>query len=143
MWSVIKRNPISAFAVLCVAAVAAFLAYFTDRMATVLESSSFCAKALQAERITPGNTFVGLTSCVELLKIQLQAMALSLHIAIGSFAFSLIVLIVVVIAGARASWKVGAGGMEGSVGRDAPAAAQAVATAAEAKADAISGGAKP
>lgn len=120
MWETLKKNPISAFAVLCVAASALFLAYFTNRMATVLESSSFCAKALQAERITPGNTFVGLTSCVDLLKIQLQAMALSLHIAIGSFALVLVVLIVVVIAGARASWKVSTAGVEGSVGRDPP-----------------------
>lgn len=111
----IAKNPISLFAVLCVACTAAFLGYMILRMAVVLESANWCGKAIQAEKISPGNTYVGLTTCVELLKIQLQAMATGFHIALGSFASSLIVLIVVVVAGARASWKVGPSGMEGSV----------------------------
>jgi hypothetical protein len=111
----LAKNPISLFAVLCVAATAAYLGYMANRMARVLESSKFCGDALQAEKITPGNTFVGLTSCVELLKIQLQAIATGFHIAVGSFALSLIVLVVIVIAGARASWKVSTSGLEGSV----------------------------
>lgn len=111
----LAKNPISTFAVLCVAATAAFLGYMTLRMAGVLESAGWCAKAIQAEKISPGSTYVGLTTCVELLKIQLQAMAVGFHISVGSFALTLIVLIVIVVAGARASGKLGSGGVEFNV----------------------------
>lgn len=120
----VAKNPISTFAVLCVAATAAFLGYMTLRMAAVLESPSWCANAIQAEKISPGNTFVGLTSCVEMLKIQLQSMSTGFHISIGAFAFSLIVLVVIVVAGARASGKI-PGGLEFNVSREDPAAAAA------------------
>lgn len=116
----LAKNPISLFAVLCVAAAASFLGAMALRLAGVLESANWCGKAIQAEKISPGSTYVGLTTCVELLKIQLQAVAMGFHIALGSFAFSLIVLIVVVVAGARASWKLGPTGMEGNVSRDDP-----------------------
>jgi hypothetical protein len=139
----LANNPISTFAVLCVAATGGYLAYMTDRMASVLESSGWCAKAIQAERISPGSTYVGLTTCVDMLKIQLQAIATGFHISVGSFALTLIVLIVVVIAGAHATFKASSQGIEGSVGRDAPEAAQATAEAAQSKADQISEQIKP
>lgn len=114
----LAKNPISTFAVLCVAATAAFLGYMTLRMSGVLESSGWCGKAIQAEKISPGSTYVGLTTCVDLLKIQLQAIATGFHISVGAFAFSLVVLIVIVVAGARASGKFGTGGVEFDVSRD-------------------------
>ncbi len=132
------RNPISAFAVLCVACTAAFLGYMTSRMASVLESPNWCGTAIQAEKISPGSSYIGLTTCVDLLKIQLEAMATGFHITVGGFAFSLIVLIVVVVAGARASGKVA--GMEFNVSRDAGAAAEQVADAAVSEAEAITSG---
>lgn len=113
----VARNPISTFAVFCVACTAAFLGYMSDRLLTVLESASWCGKAIQAEKISPGNTYVGLTTCVDLLKIQLQAVATGFHIGLGAYAFSLIVLIVVVVAGAKASGKL-PGGVEFDVSRD-------------------------
>lgn len=131
----ISRNPISAFAVLCVALVGFYLAYMTNALLSVLTSPNWCATAIHAEKITPGNTYVGLTTCVSLLTIQLQALATGFHITAGSFALTLIVLIVVVIAGAHATFKAGSGGIEGSVGRDE--AAQAVATSAQTTADVI------
>lgn len=120
MWETIKKNPISAFAVVCVAAIGIFLGYMAVWLTNTLSSSAWCANALQAERISPGNTFVGLTSCVELLKIQLQATADNSKIVFGAYAFSLLVLIVVVVAGARASGKI-PGGLELDIGRDQPA----------------------
>lgn len=135
LWRTIARNPISLFAVVCVALIAAFLAYMSSRLLTVLESSDWCAKAIQAEKITPGNTYIGLTTCVDLLKIQLQAVATGFHVSIGAYAFSLIVLIVVVVAGARASAKLP--GMEFNVSRGAEEAAEQVADAAVAEAEAI------
>lgn len=136
----IAKNPISLFAVLCVAATAIFLGFMSHRLLTVLESSSWCAKAIQAERISPGSTYVGLTTCVDLLKIQLSAVATGFHIGLGSYALTLIVLIVVVVAGARASGKL-PGGIEFNVSRDQPSevkeAAKEVAGAAVDKAQEI------
>lgn len=137
----LAKNPISTFAVLCVASTAAFLGYMVLRMSAVLESSGWCGKAIQAEKISPGSTYVGLTTCVDLLKIQLQAIALGFHISVGSFAMTLVVLIVVVVAGARASGKLGAGGVEFNVGKNeekpAAEAAKEVAVAAVDKAKEI------
>lgn len=136
----IARNPISFFAVFCVAATATFLGYMTSRMADVLESPKWCSTAIDAERISPGSTYVGLTTCVDLLKIQLQAMATGFHISVGSYALTLLVLIVVVIAGARASAKIGPDGLDFDVSRDATKAAEQVANAAEEEADEIKSG---
>lgn len=130
----VAKNPISFFAVGCVAATAIFLGYMTHRLASVLESSGWCAKAIQAEKISPGAAYVGLTTCVDLLKIQLEAMATGFHISVGSFALTLLFLIVVVVAGARASWKVSATGIEGNIGKEIDEAADKVADAAVDKA---------
>jgi hypothetical protein len=138
----VARNPISLFAVLCVAGAAAFLGYMTSRMASVLESAKWCGTAINAEKISPGSTFVGLTTCVDLLKIQLEAMATGFHISVGAFAFSLIVLIVIVVAGARASGKIGATGLEFDVNKHAAAeqgAEHVLAGAADAAAE-VKGG---
>lgn len=113
----LAKNPISLFAVFCVACTAAFLGFMAHRLLTVLESSQWCGKAIQAEKISPGSTYVGLTTCVDLLKIQLQAVATGFHIALGAYALTLIVLIVVVVAGARASGKL-PGGVEFDVSRE-------------------------
>lgn len=127
----LARNPISLFAVFCVACTASFLGWLTYRLVGVLESPDWCGKAIQAEKISPGNTFVGLTTCTELLKIQLSAIATGFHISTGGFVFVLIVLIVVVVAGARASGKLGPTGMEFDMGKHADAAADHVVEGAE------------
>lgn len=118
LWLTVAQNPISTFAVLCVMATGAFLGYVTLQLLGVLSSPDWCGKALQAERITPGNTFVGLTACVDLLKLQVQAQASALLISIGGYNLVLVVLIVVVVAGARASGKADHTGFAFNVGRD-------------------------
>jgi hypothetical protein len=134
----ISRNPISFFAVICVASAAWLLYIVTDRLLDVLESPQWCAKAIQAEKISPGSTFKGLESCLELLKMQLSSLGTGFHIALGAFAFSLIVLVVVVVAGARASGKVGPTGMDFNIGKNgAGDAADEVAKAADDKAEQI------
>lgn len=133
----IARNPISFFAIICVAATAWFLQNLTHRLLAVIESPAWCAKAIQAEKVSPGATYVGLTTCVELLKIQLEAVSTGFHISTGGFVFVLIVLIVVVVAGARASGKIA--GMEFNVSRDAEAAADHVVEGAQEAAADIKG----
>ena len=135
----VARNPISLFAVLCVASTAAFLGWLTYRLLKVLESPEWCSTALKAERISV-ETKGGLTSCIDLLKTQLDAVATGFHISTGGFVFVLVVLIVVVVAGARANFKLGKDGIEGNVSRQGAAAgAEHVADAAVEAADEVKG----
>ncbi len=120
LFNTLARNPISFFAVMCVASTSFFLGWLTYRLIGVLESPDWCSKALQAERIST-ETKGGLTSCVDLLKTQLEAVATGFHISTGGFVFVLIVLIVVVVAGAKANFKLGTDGIEGNVSRDSAA----------------------
>lgn len=136
------ENPIRAFALLCVAATSAFFGYLAYWLIEIISSPGWCAKAIQAERITPGNTFQGLTGCIEILKMQVGSLAKVLLIVIGTFALCLGVLVVIVIAGAKLAGKIF--GNEVDVSRqDAPAAAQAVADSAQTKADDIKEGDTP
>lgn len=118
LWLTVAQHPISTFAVLCVMATGAFLGYITLDLLGVIKSPEWCAKALQAEKITPGKTFLDLTACVDLLKLQLNALSRGLLISISSYGLVLIVLIVVVVAGAKASFQANEKGISGSVGRD-------------------------
>lgn len=136
----VAKNPISLFAVLCVAGTAIFLALTADRMLTVLESPAWCGRAIQAERISDATGFKGLEGCTELLKIQLSAVADGFSDAVRIFGLALLVLVIVVVAGARANFKAGKDGIEADVSRhDAAAAAQETAEAAVDKADEIAG----
>lgn len=136
-------HPIRTFAVICVAAIAIALWFMSDRLLDTLVSPNWCATAIQAEKISPGSTFVGLTTCVELLKLQLAASATNSHIVIGTFSFSLIVLMVIVVAGSRASGNVGPTGINFDIGgkgdpaKDPAAAAKTTAEAATKTAEQI------
>jgi hypothetical protein len=130
----LASHPIRAFALLCVAVTSGFLAYLALLLIRTLSSPNWCSTALQAERITAKDTFVGLTACVDLLKIQLNALALNSQIVIGTFAMCLGVLVVIVIAGAKLAGK-GPGGIEVAI--DAQQAADRVAGAAVHEADHI------
>lgn len=126
----LARNPISFLAVLFVGAAAWRLEVLTDRLLDVLESPKWCANAIQAEKISPGSTFKGLDSCLELLKMQVAPIGVSLQMAVGTLAISLFVLVVVVLANARAKATL-PGGMELDVGADPNAAKRAAAEAAD------------
>lgn len=132
----LRTHPIRAFALLCVAVTSGFLAYLALRLIGTLSSPSWCSTALQAERITAKETFVGLTACVDLLKIQLSALALNSQIVIGTFALCLGVLVVIVIAGARIAGRIPGGGEVDLAPADA---ADEVAEAAADKAAEIKG----
>lgn len=117
MWSVIKKNPISSFAVLLVAVIGGFLIYMSVWQTTILTSPDWCNRAMKAEQLDTGSRLDAALACVGLQKVQLEAVAVDSHIDHATFAIVIIVLIVVVIAGARASWKVSTTGFEGSVSR--------------------------
>lgn len=132
------HNPIRGFAVLCVAVIAAYIMWMGWRLSNILSSPDWCGKALQAERITAGNTFVGLTACVDLLKIQLKAIATDSHIFAGVVALCLLTLIVIVIAGGRLAFSASKTGISGNMSssEDEAAAAGAAQTAGAAVAEA-------
>ena len=118
-WPIIK-SPIRGFAVLCVAIIAGYIMWMGWRLSNILSSPDWCSKALQAERISPGNTFVGLTACVDLLKIQLKAVAIDSHIFAAVVALCLLTLIVIVIAGARAQFSFSKTGVTAAMSHDDP-----------------------
>lgn len=132
-------NPIRGFAVICVAVTSVYVMVMSYRLIQILSGPEWCGKALQAERIS-SQGFGGLTACVDLLKIQLKALATNSFIFGGVVALCLLTLIVIVIAGGRLDLKASRGGIEGSIGKDAPQAAQAVADSAQDTADVIKSG---
>jgi hypothetical protein len=99
------ENPIRIFALLCVAITSGFFGYLAVWLINVVSSPDWCSKAIQAERITPGNTFQGLTGCIDILKMQVATTGKALLIVIGTFALCLGVLMVIVVAGARLAGK--------------------------------------
>lgn len=100
------ENPIRLFALVCVAGTSAFLMYLILKLVEIIAGPDWCSRALQAEKITQRDTFVGLTACVDILKLQVAALAQALTISVGTLALCLGVLVVIVIAGARLAGKV-------------------------------------
>ncbi len=146
MWRSIKAHPISAFAIICVALTSGYLAYMNFWLTEVLSGPGFCAKAIGADKLTPGRQTVEvLKGCLSLLTVQANALATNSHIYAASFSLVLVVLIVVVVARAKGTFKAGASGIEGSVSSadDAADAAEQVATAAVEKKDEIVEGGAP
>lgn len=135
----IASNPISTFAVLCVAALMGFLGYMMVWQTNILSSPSWCAKSMGAEKVAPGQdptqVLEALKSCNNLLMVQLEAVATDSHINHTAGALAVLFLIIVVVAGARASFKASKSGIEGSISRDD--AADEVAEAAVHKAEEI------
>lgn len=118
MWwgrDILKDHPIRAVAVICVAIIGGYVMWMGWLHTEILRSADWCSKAIQAERITPGASFQGLTACIELLKIQVSAEATNSHIYAGSAAACLLALIVIVIAQGRAQFQ-GPGGLGGTLG---------------------------
>jgi membrane protein required for beta-lactamase induction len=117
MWKSLSSAPVRLFALLCVAATSMFLAYMAHRLVEVLSSPEWCAKALQAERIS-AERFGGLEACVSLLTIQLKALSTNSHIVLGVFALCLLVLIVIVIAGGKLSLSASKSGVSANMSRE-------------------------
>lgn len=133
------ENPIRLFALVCVAGTSVFLMYLILRLVEIIAGPDWCSRALQAEKITQRDTFVGLTACVDILKLQVAALAQALTISVGTLALCLGVLVVIVIAGARLAGKVF--GQEIDVSRqDQVAAAEHVVDGAQQAADEVKGG---
>lgn len=114
----LAKNPVSTFGVLCVAATGVFLAYMAVWQTNILSSPDWCNRAMKAEQLQEGSRLDAALACVGLQKTQIEALALDSHINHGGFVLMLLFLIVVVVAGARASAKLSAGGVEFNVGKE-------------------------
>jgi hypothetical protein len=101
----LKEHPIRAFALLVVTLLSSYMVYANERLITIISSPDWCGKAMQAERILPGNQFQGLTGCIDIMKIQLEAVSRVLVTNSYTIALSVLVLIVIVVAGARLAGK--------------------------------------
>lgn len=139
----LAKNPVSTFGVLCVAATGLFLAYMAIWQTNILSSPDWCNRAMKAEKLAEGSRLDAALACVGLQKVQIEAIALDSHINHGGFVLMLLFLTVVVVAGARASAKLTATGVQFDVGKhEAEKAAEHVVegakeAAAEVKADAV------
>jgi hypothetical protein len=134
------HNPIRAAALIVVAITSAYVMWMGWWHTQILSSPDWCAKAIQAGRITPNASFQGLTTCTALLTIQLKATATNSHIYAGVVALCLLVLVVIVIAGGKLSFKADETGVGADIGSSSvPVAAQAVADSAQTTADVIKG----
>ncbi len=143
LWESIKEHPVRFFALICVAATSLFMMVAAFRLLDVLSSPDWCGKAIQAERITPGTSFQGLTGCIDILKLQLESLAWDSHLVFGSFALCLLVLIVIVIAGGKLSVSASKTGLNANIGKDVEEAAQHVADKAQEGANEVTEGAAP
>lgn len=95
---------IRAFAVLCVAVIAAYVMWLGNKVNDTLSGPGWCRTALGAEQASSTDgTIKGLDACVGLLTIQLKSLATNSHILLGTVALCLAVLIIIVVAGARFS----------------------------------------
>lgn len=137
------KNPIRLFAVVCVAVTSVFVMRMSYDLIQILASPGWCSKAIQAERITPGNTFQGLIGCIDILKLQVGSLATNALVYGGVIALCLLTLIVIVIAGARLDLKASATGFEANMDQTGAAAAgaQAATDSAQHTADVIAAGA--
>jgi hypothetical protein len=110
----LPRNPIRWVAVICVAITSAYIMWMGYRLNETLSGPNWCARALGAEKASPGQTIKGLDACISLLTIQLKAIATNSHILFGVVALCLLILIVIVVAGGKLDLelpdKLGGGG---------------------------------
>lgn len=119
----VKEEPhstIRTFALICVAVTTLYVMAMGWWLNSTLASPNWCARALGAERASPGMTVKGLEACIDLLKIQLRSLATNSHILFGVVALCLLVLVVIVIAGGKLSFKGSKEGIEGNIGSNEP-----------------------
>ena len=139
-WYEITANKVLAFALLCVAASSAFIMVQQYRITDILAAPDWCARAVNAERLSSVRTNSAFESCVGLLDKQVGSLAVSNHIYAGIIALCLLVLMVIVVAGGKLKFSASKGSVDLDVSRDATAAAEAVADAAVDRSEEIAAG---
>lgn len=124
----VLNNPIRVAALICVAATSAFIMWMSYRLVEILSAPDWCARAINAERLSATRATSSLELCKELLLKQVGSLAINSHIYAGVIALCLLVLIVIVIAGGKLSFQASKDGVSANVGKEVQ---QAAAVAAE------------
>lgn len=114
----------------------------SKKLIDILSAPDWCARAINAEKLTTGRATSSVELCKELLLKQVGSLAMNSHIYAGTIALCLLVLIVIVIAGGKLSFQATKEGVSANVGKDdvqqaAALAATQTAEAAEDKATEI------
>lgn len=137
----ILHNPIRVAALVCVAVTSVFVMVMSKKLIDILSAPDWCARAINAEKLTTGRATSSVELCKELLLKQVGSLAMNSHIYAGTIALCLLVLIVIVIAGGKLSFQASKAGVSANVGKDVQQAAAIAATetaeAAEEKATEI------
>lgn len=135
------HNPIRAAALVCVAVTSVFIMWMSFKLIDILSAPDWCARAINAEKLSTGRATSSVELCKDLLLKQVSSLATNSHIYAGTIALCLLVLIVIVIAGGKLSFQASKSGVSANVGKDveqaAALAADATAQAAENKATEI------
>jgi hypothetical protein len=132
-------NPVRIAALICVAVTSIFIMYMSYWLVDILSAPEWCARAINAERLSADRATSSVDLCKDLLLKQVGSLAMNSHIYAGVIALCLLVLIVIVIAGGRLNLSASKSGINTSIGKevDPVAAAQVTADAAQAQADEI------
>lgn len=137
----VLHNPIRVAALVCVAVTSVFVMVMSKKLIDILSAPDWCARAINAEKLTTGRATSSVELCKELLLKQVGSLAMNSHIYAGTIALCLLVLIVIVIAGGKLSFQASKAGVSANVGKDVQQAAAIAATetaeAAEEKATEI------
>lgn len=135
------NNPIRVAALVCVAVTSAFIMWMSYKLVEILSAPDWCARAINAERLSTTRATSSLELCKELLLKQVGSLAVNSHIYAFVIALCLLVLIVIVIAGGKLSFQASKDGVSANVGKEVEQAAAIAATetaqAAEDKASEI------
>jgi hypothetical protein len=136
-WYEITANKVLAFALICVAVSSGFVMYMQWMLIETLSAPEWCVRAINAEKLSSVRATTEFGSCANLLVEQVQALATALYINAAVPALCLLVLMVIVVAGGQLKFKVGKGGIEGDISKEAKEAATDVANAAVERKDEI------
>jgi hypothetical protein len=105
-WLPLPKITIRGFAVVFVIFTSGYVMWLGNKINDTLSGPGWCATALGAGKVTGQTPIAGLSSCVDLLKIQLSSLSINSHILLGTIALCIAVLVIIVLAGATFSGEV-------------------------------------
>ena len=137
-----QHSTIRTFAVITVAVTSIFVMAMAWWLTTILAAPDWCARAINAEKLSAVRSTSEFGGCKDLLFKQVGSIALNSHIYAGITALCLLVLIVIVIAGGKLSFTANKDGVTANIDKDkVDGAVDRVVDAAAAEGQAVKEGA--
>lgn len=119
------------FALVVTAITSAFVMWMRWLETEILAAPDWCARAINAEKLSETRTASSFETCKDLLLAQIKAVSTNSHIDAGVIALCLLVLMVIVIAQGKVSFTASKTGVSGNIGKDEVQAAQFIADKAQ------------